>query len=240
MLSFDLVVWLGILIALVPGFALFVYLARGKKSMWLVFCIGAVGWTVALVRAPILNGLGEAFLRNWIRSAGTAAAPYIATAVNSLFAGLFEEGVRYGLMKRIKRTRADSRHVLSFGLGWGFGEAVLIYAVAIVSAVYLQGRSISFSSLMLGAMERNITMILQVGLTFVIFHALTNLRFLFVAIGAHFMIDFVGVSLALLTKNVWPTYVVALVIALILMVYASRLTRSFSMMNRCSGGDYCE
>ena len=229
MLSFDPFAWVGILIALVPAFVLFVYLARGKKSMWLVFCIGAVGWTVALVRVPILDQLGEAFLRNWIRSAGTVAAPYIAIAVNSLFAGLFEEGIRYGLMKRIKRTRADSRHVLSFGLGWGFGEAVLIYAVAVVSAFYLQGRSIPFSSLMLGAMERNITMVLHVGLTFVIFRALTSLKFLFVAIGAHFMIDFAGVSLALLTKNVWATYVAALVIALILVGYAFRLTSSFSI-----------
>jgi len=193
-LSFDPFAWVGILIALVPAFALFVYVARGKKSMWLVFCIGAVGWTVALVRAPILDGLGEAFLRNWIRSAGTVAAPYVAIVVNSLFAGLFEEGIRYGITKGIKRTRADSRHMLSFGLGWGFGEAVLIYAVAIVSAVYLQGRSIPFSSLMLGAMERNITMVLHVGLTFVVLRALTSLKFLFVAMGAHVMIDFRSLS----------------------------------------------
>lgn len=159
------IIWVGILIALVPAFALFVYIARGKKSMWLIFAIGAVGWTVALVRAPILDGLGEVFLRNWIRSAGALAAPYIATGVNALFAGLFEEGIRYGLVKKVQRTRADSKHVLSFGLGWGFGEALLIYALAIVSAVYLQGRSIPFPSLLLGALERNITIALHVGLT---------------------------------------------------------------------------
>ena len=126
----------------------------------------------------------------------------------------------------------------SLGLGWGFGEAVLIYAVAIVSAIYLQGCSIPFSSLMLGAMERNITMVLHVGLTFVILRALTSLKFLLVAMGAHVMIDFVVVSLALLTKNVWATYVAALVIALILVGYAFRLTSSFSMTSRFSeGGD---
>lgn len=43
MSSFDPFVWVGILIAFVPAFALFLYVATGEKSMWLVFCIGAVG-----------------------------------------------------------------------------------------------------------------------------------------------------------------------------------------------------
>jgi len=218
------VVWVGVLMVLVPAFALSAYLARRKKSMWLVFLIGAVGWIVALVRVPILQGLADAFLRSWIRSAGALAAPYIATAVDSLFAGLFEEGIRYGLVKKIQRTRADLGHVLSFGLGWGFGEAALIYALPIVSAVYLQGASIPFSSLLLGALERNITMVIHVGLTFVIFRAVTDVKFLFVAIGTHFAVNFVGVSLFLLTGNVWATYLVALVVALILVGYAHKLT----------------
>ncbi len=53
-------VWGGILIALVPAFGLFVYLARGKGSMWLVFAIGAVGWIIAQGR-PFSIGWSRLF-----------------------------------------------------------------------------------------------------------------------------------------------------------------------------------
>ncbi len=166
----------------------------------------------------------QAFLRSWIISTGALAAPYVAIGVNSLFAGLFEEGIRYGLVKKIRRTRVDFRHVLSFGLGWGFGEAVLMYAIAIVSATYFQELFIPLSSVLLGALERTITMVIHVGLTFLIFRAMTAPRVLFVAIGAHFVVNFLGVSLYFLTGNVWTTYVVALAVAIILAgyVYTSR------------------
>ena len=220
------IVWIGVLIALVPTLALFVYLAKGKKSMWLGFVIGAVGWIVALVRVPILQGLGEAFLRSWILSTGTIAALYISIGVNALFAGLFEEGIRYGLMKNIQRIRVDSKHILSFGLGWGFGEALLIYAAAVISAVYMQGESLPFTSFLLGALERNITTAVHVGITFVIFRAVTKLRFLYLAIGIHFIVDFVGVSLMVLTENVWTTYSFALAIVVILVGYAYKLSKN--------------
>lgn len=54
---------------------------------------------------------------------------------------------------------------------------------------------------------------------------MTDVKFLFVAIGTHFMVNFVGVSLLLLTGNVWATYVVALVVAFILVGYTYRLTK---------------
>ncbi len=218
------IVWVGILIALVPAFGLFVYLARGNRSMWLVFVVGAVGWTIALARAPILDWLGQAFLRSWIISTGALAAPYVTIGVNSLFAGLFEEGIRYGFVKKIKRTRADLGHILSFGLGWGFGEAVLRYAITIVSAVYFQGLSIPLLSVLLGALERNMAIAVHVGLTFLIFRAMTAARVLLVAIGTHFIVNFLGVSLFSLIGNVWATYVVTLSVAIILLgyVYMSR------------------
>lgn len=217
------IVWVGILITLVPAFALFVYLARAKKSIWLVFVIAAVGWWVALfLRQPILRAILP-----WISTAfgGALASPFVYLGVSSLFAGLFEEGIRYGLMKKIQRTRADLRHALSFGLGWGFGEAVVIYAVAVVSLVYLQGVPVPFTSLFLGALERNMATAIHVGLTFLIFRAVTDVRFLFVAMGTHFMIDFVGISLLLLTGIVWATYGFALIIAVILLGYAYRSTK---------------
>jgi uncharacterized membrane protein YhfC len=228
MFGYDVfIILVGILIALVPVFVLFLYIAQRRTSLWFVFGIGVAGWIIAIVRIPILQWLGNAFLANWVRSAGTVVASYISLGINALFAGLFEEGIRYGLAKKIKRTRADLRHVLSFGLGWGFGEAVLIYVYPIVAA-YLQGRSIPVSSLLLGALERNIAIALHVGFAFLIFRAATQLRFLWVAIIAHFLVDFIGVSLYTLTGNVGVTYVVASAFALVLIGYLcmSRSARS--------------
>jgi uncharacterized membrane protein YhfC len=188
--------------------------------MWLSFVAGAVGWTLALVRGPILQVLGDAFLRSWIVSAGAVAATYISIGISSISAGLFEEGVRYLLVKKIQRIRKDSRHVLSMGLGWGLGEAVLIYTVSVVSAVYFRGFSPPHTSLLLGALERNIATALHVGLTFMIWRAEADLRFLPVAMGIHFLIDFVGVSLFIVTGNIWATYSVALAIDFMLIIYA--------------------
>jgi uncharacterized membrane protein YhfC len=221
-------VWLGVLIALVPAFGLFTYLARWKKSMWLSFAAGAVGWTLALVRGPILQVLGDAFLRSWIVSAGAVAATYISIGVSSISAGLFEEGTRYLLVKKIQRIRKDSRHILSMGLGWGLGEAVLIYTVSVISAVYFRGLSLPHTSLLLGALERNIATALHVGLTFMIWKAEADLRYLPVAMGIHFLIDFVGVSLFIVTGNIWATYSVALAIDFMLIVFAFYGGKSFS------------
>jgi uncharacterized membrane protein YhfC len=218
-------IWVGVFIALVPAFGFFAYLARWRRSLWISFDVGAAGWTAALLlRAPILQILGGAFFRNWIVSFG-AVATYISIGISSLLAGLFEEGIRYGLVKKIQLFRRDSKHILSMGLGWGFGEALLIYAVNIVFAVYLKGQTIPISSLMLGALERNVAIALHVGLTFVIWTAVNDSRFLLVAIGIHFLIDFVGVSLFTWTKNIWTTYAVALIIDLILIAYAYRITK---------------
>ena len=218
----------GILLALVPAFSLFVYLARAKKTMWFVFVIGAVGWAVALVlRTPILGGI-SGFLRG-ASFADALVLPYIAIGIASLFAGLFEEGIRYVLVKKIQRIRADFRHVLSFGLGWGFGEALLMYALAIFAALYMQrGGSLTPMSLLLGALERNMAITMHVGLTFLIFRSMTDVRFLFAAIGTHFMINLVGVSLYMLTDNIWTTYSFTLVISFVLVVYSYRLTKQKS------------
>lgn len=219
------IAWVGMLMALVPAFVLFVYLARGKGAMWLVVLIGSVGWTVAYVRVPILQWLGQAFLNSWIRSTGTQIAPYVTIAVNALFAGLFEEGIRYGLVKSIQRTRSDLGRIFSFGLGWGFAEALVIYALPIVLPAYFGGGSISLSNLLLGAVERNMAIVIHLGLTFIIFRATTNVAFLFAAIGTHFAVNFVGLSLYTLTGNVWVTYVITLVVAFILMIYLYQLKR---------------
>jgi len=227
-------VWIGVFIALAPAFGLFTYLARWKKSMWLSFATGAAGWTLALIRVPILQVLGNAFLRNWIVSAGAVTATYISIGVSSISAGVFEEGVRYLLLKKIQLIQKDSKHILSMGIGWGFGEAVLIYTVNVVSAVYLRGLSPPYTSLLFGALERNIAIALHVGLTFMIWRAEADVRFLPVAMGIHFFIDFIGVSLFVSTGNIWATYCVAIALDFVLILLAYYKGKEFSRTRKLS------
>ncbi|MFQ6086233.1 MAG: YhfC family glutamic-type intramembrane protease [Candidatus Bathyarchaeia archaeon] len=184
-MSLDL--WIGILIALTPSFLLFVYLAGAKGSMWIAFVIGAIGWTIAgFLRAPILSGILVAF-----DTAIAQSLPFFV--LSSAFAGLFEDGIKYGLMKKIERVRADCRHVLSLGLGWGFVEAVQIYALGVLAMVYIQGSQLTILDLLPGALERNMAVVLHASFSFIVFKALSDFRYLGLAMVLHALVDLVAV-----------------------------------------------
>lgn len=212
-------VWFAILIALVPAFALFVYVARTRKAMWLAFALGAVGWTVALyARLPILNVISSII-----------DSSILIFAIASLFAGVFEEGIRYGLMRKIRYLRIDWRHVLSFSLGWGFGEAVLIYAINMLAAVYTLGYDLSFSDMLAGAVERDFAVILHVGLTFIIYKAVTSRKFAWVAVAValHAAVDFISVTLYhVLELPVWHVEAAVLAMSLLTAIFAYKLMKN--------------
>jgi uncharacterized membrane protein YhfC len=208
-----MLVWFAILIALVPSFALFVYVARTRKSMWLAFAIGAIGWTVALyARLPILNVIQTII-----------SSSIIVFAIASLFAGIFEEGIRYVLVRKIKYLRFDWRHVLSFGLGWGFFEAVLMYAVNMLATIYVLGYEIPFLDMLPGAVERNFAVMLHVGLTFIVYKAVISRKIAWVpvAIALHAIVDFIFVSLYYTPEfPVWYAEVAVLVMSSLTLIFA--------------------
>lgn len=117
----SLDVWIGISIALAPTFLMFVCLARAKRSMWVAFAIGAIGWIIAgYVRSPILAGIIGAY--------GNAMAQSLSFFIlSAAFAGLFEEGIKYGLMRgsRARANRSNARPVAGTGLGLRGGRADL-------------------------------------------------------------------------------------------------------------------
>jgi len=211
-------IWLAILIALAPAFALFVYVARTRKSMWLAFALGAVGWTVAFyARLLILTTLPSVL-----------DSVILIIVLSSLSAGIFEEGVRYGLMRKIRYLRIDWRHVLSFGLGWAFIEAVLIYAVNIFSVVYILGFAVPFPDMLVGAVERAFTVIFHVGLAFIIYRAVTSkLAWVAVAVALHAAVDFISVSLYyMLRLPVWHVEAAILAMALLTVIFAYKIVKN--------------
>jgi hypothetical protein len=191
--------------------------------LWLFFAIGAIGWTVALfARLPILdviNNLGSITL---------------IFTIASLLAGIFEEGTRYILIhgikyatKRFKTFEINWKHVLAFGLGWGFIEALLLYAVNIISAVYVQEYNISFFDVLPGAVERNSAVIFHVAVTFIAYKAVISrikLKIVFVALAMtlHFAFNFIAGMLAYaLGLSVWYIEIplLAISISIALLVY---------------------
>ena len=212
-------VWLAVLIALAPAFALFVYVARTRKSMWLAFAFGAAGWTAALyARMPILSGISSII-----------GSSILIFASASLLAGLFEEGVKYGLMRKIRYLRIDWKHVLSLGLGWGFMEAVLIYAVNMLAAVYILGYEIPFSDMLVGAVERDFVVIFHVAMTFVIYKAVTSRKLTWVAfaVALHAAVDFISVTLYyVLRLPAWHVEAAILVMAILTVMFAYMLLKT--------------
>jgi len=130
------------------------------------------------------------------------------------------------LFRKIKGIRFDWRHVLCFELGWGFGEALLLYASAIVSAVYLSQLQLTLLDMLPGAIERNLTVALHTGWAFIVFKALTERKFVLVAIALHAAIDFIAVTaFHIFGLGVWYVEGIVLVMALATVAYAYKLLR---------------
>ncbi|MGQ9469907.1 MAG: YhfC family glutamic-type intramembrane protease [Nitrososphaerales archaeon] len=223
-MAFDLQIpyWVNILIALIPAFALFIYFGRTKGSMWLAFILGGAGWLSALLlrllplQLPLVI-YGQGFALNLV---------YFGYA--SLLAGLFEEGIRYICVKKASFTREDHKHVLSFGIGWGFLEAVLIYALSVL-VIHVLRPELTFMNLLPGAIERNIAVLLHSALSFLVLCALNMKRFLILAIGLHASLDMIAVSIYYaLFGEVWFVEGIILAMTLIIAVFTYMIVKRYS------------
>ena len=164
----------GSLIAIIPAFLIFLYIARFKSSMWLSAIIGGCFWLVALLaRTPILVAL-----EFWgLTITPTFYVVYITIVIflGSFMAGLFEEGIKYGFLKKVPRFIDTVKHALSFGLGWGLSEALLNYVLTVlvygflydwlITIITLPPEPVLIMNFMAGAAERNIVILFHVSAT---------------------------------------------------------------------------
>ncbi|MFX0168256.1 MAG: YhfC family glutamic-type intramembrane protease [Candidatus Hodarchaeota archaeon] len=197
----------GSIIALLPGIVLLVYIARKNQTMWFGALLGGIFWLAALLaRTPIqlvveLSGL---------LIPPETALLYLALVlfIASLMAGLFEEGFRFLFLRWQPKFIETTKHALSFGLGWGLGEAIIIYVLDVLTIVFfypllidlglsLPPEPILILNIMLGALERNLAIIFHVTATVFVALAVWHRKPLFVglAITAHFLFNFVPISL---------------------------------------------
>ncbi len=196
----------GSLIAILPAFVVFLYIARFKGSLWLSAIIGGCFWLIALLaRTPILVGLE--FWALTIPPAFYVAFAAIMIFLGALMAGLFEEGIKYGFLKKAPRFIDSVKHALCFGLGWGLCEAFLLYVLTVllygflyewlITIVTLPPEPVLILNFMAGAVERNIAILFHVSATIIVALAVWHNRFFFagVAILAHFLFDFIPLIL---------------------------------------------
>lgn len=225
MLEYTFYALLLSVIALGPILGFFIYKARFKTELWVVFIIGGVIWLLALiVRTPLLLA----------KSMFPWDLVYFAYA--AILAGLFEELFRYFFMKKWDKFRRSNAHIFSIGLGWGFFEAFIIYVLSIVLIAVLLDLGISIPELpsytssfeffvngLAGAFERWIATLLHVSLTFIVFQALKKKLYLYLAIVIHTIVDFMAVTIAYSTQNIVLTELAVTIFALIVAFYAFKV-----------------
>jgi uncharacterized membrane protein YhfC len=196
----------GSLIAILPAFLIFLYIARFKGSMWLSAILGGVFWLLALLaRTPILVALE--FWGLTITPAFYVVYVTIMIFLGAFMAGLFEEGIKYGFLKKVPRFIDTVKHALSFGLGWGLCEALLLYVLTVllygflydwlITIITLPPEPVLILNFIAGAVERNIAILFHVSATIIVALAVWHHRSLFawLAILAHFLFDFIPILL---------------------------------------------
>jgi uncharacterized membrane protein YhfC len=174
--------------------------------MWLSALLGGIFWFVALLaRTPILL-----VLELWVLTIPPAFYTIIIIIVifiGAFLAGLFEEGIKYGFLKKFPNFVKTLKHTLCFGLGWGLSEALLLYVLTVLAygflyewlltIITLPPESSLYFSFILGAFERNIAIAFHVSATILVALAIWHRRFLFalLAILSHFLLDFIPIMI---------------------------------------------
>ncbi|MHA1616799.1 MAG: YhfC family glutamic-type intramembrane protease [Candidatus Njordarchaeales archaeon] len=226
-----------IVLALLPWLLYFIWYSRLKAKYVKFFLIGGIGWLLALLaRTPILMALQ--LMPNQL----------VQGVIASLLAGIFEECFRFFFIQKFLGGEFSSGNGISFGVGWGVFEIILMHTLNLIVLLVIISLNISipgqeipppdelFIGGLVGVYERIVVTTLHVGLTLVIIHAIKNRLWLYFAITYHFLVDFVAVTMAITLEttlaNLWLiegviTLLVIILYVIILKVLRVRLSRAF-------------
>lgn len=206
----------GLALCVLPALIGFLILQIKQKRCVLPFVIGMAAFVVSqiLLRMPLLSRLPQF---GW----------YVDLSINhyygywiflGLTAGLFEETARWVCLRFFLKKRNRYVDGLSFGLGHGGIEAVLIVGISylnnlIVSVVWAAGgdltktfgipeaeagtiavtfASLGFGDIIIGGVERVLALMMHLGFTMLIFYGVRkgqSVRYWIAAILAHGFVD---------------------------------------------------
>ena len=203
-MSSESLLIIPVVLAILPSLLTLALLCKVDFRKWVLAILGGGGWFIALIaRLGLLAFISK-----------TVEEYLVAGLSSSILAGLFEETVRYLLIKHVFRKNEvwSSKHLASFGLGWGLIEAILIY---VSQALYLgYVLQVEWFNLVPGAIERNIAVLFHVALTFLIAYIIRRGKFMFilVPITLHAVSNIYAVLVFNFVKNPWFTELLILLV----------------------------
>jgi len=204
-------------VALGPGLLVLTYLARLRGYYWVDAAVGGGGWLLAyLIRLPLI-ALTARVSDVWVR-----------VCVLALMAGVFEESIRYVLIRARLSERLHPRSATVFGLGWGLAEAFIIYCANLPVALAIA--NVGWEYFLPGAVERDIAIIFHVTAACLIAVGIAkrNYAYLCLAIILHTMVNVVGAASLIVLRNPWLTEgilaLVVSVVAVVVLLASKRVT----------------
>ncbi|MGC8937043.1 MAG: YhfC family glutamic-type intramembrane protease [Candidatus Methanomethylicaceae archaeon] len=197
------------ILAFVPLFILGAYLARANFKL---LFFGSVGWILALTLRIIPLNLFQLYVRDIA----------IVIIYSAILAGLFEEGVRFWFVKRTKTS--DLKTGLTFGLGWGIAEALVLFFPSLLLAQL--PLAASFLDLLPGIVERYVAVLAHISLTFIIMKGLVYREYILVAVSAHVVLDLVaGFTYYVMRLSVWQVEGLVAAYVILLATYAQYIQK---------------
>lgn len=229
------------------------------KKVFISFLLGAFAFFVSqiVLRLPLIQSVLPRF--EWY--SGMASNQYLHAAFLGITAGLFEEVARFVILKLWFKAKIQFGNAVAFGLGHGGIEALIFVAVPLlnlfISAVALNAGTLqslmadapqaqidqvsytlynlSTGTVLLSVWERCSAMTIHVALTLLVatgLHCGKGVRYLFLAIVAHAVIDMLCVVMPVWGITGFPLECVITVLASLLILY---VLKTKSLLNKTRG-----
>jgi len=222
---------------LVPAIIAIVMIIKRRGSLK-AFALGIIVFSMAqlLIRIPVLNLFQNTVWFNLF----TATSPMLYVILLALSAGVFEEGGRLlGVKLFLNHDETTWDNAFVFGLGHGGVEAFSLVGIKYIGLIAdtLSGKNVAAVSgalaytYLLGGFERILAVILQIGLSMLVFYAIRKKKplFLLYALLAHTFIDSYSYILSLMgiKMGVWLTEGTLAVIAVLTIWLIVRIKSAF-------------
>jgi len=181
------------------------YMWKKYKVSWALFFLGILLFLVSLCRIPLNNIFSLYIGRNFTG----VMALMLAGLFASFTAGIFEEGVRALAFGFIIKSRSYEKAVM-YGIGHGGGGESMIFvgiSVLVNFIIYRlfpgilpadllqQVADIAWYLPLVGALERILTIAIQISLSVLVMYAFLKRKYYFILVSIlyHMIIDFVAI-----------------------------------------------
>ncbi len=197
-----------------------------ETNSFKILLIGGVGWFVAFFLRIFPLTLLQVFSLMLLGVNISDSDSVIKMAQHPLvliwgpiLAALFEEGIRYYVIRRYTLVRSFIfRSLIIFGLGWGISEILIIYVPNMIAALFFQ-QDILWIFLIAGIFERMVAVSFHVLMAILVYFAIyeqwSKKWSLYLAMCFHFLLDALIIVWKIFLNNIdMAAYVWSLEISL--------------------------